>query len=137
MEVSNYQKQYISDKRLVYSCQYHVIFCPKYRRSVLKDDIARRAKELLLSKETEYNYKIIEMEVMPDHIHLLLDINPKIGVYPILTKIKGYLSHTLREEFPILKSKLPCLWTHSNFISTVGSVSLETVKNYITNQKGV
>jgi putative transposase len=135
MQVQNNQKQYSTDKRLVYSCQYHVIFCPKYRRSVLKNGIDVRAKELILSKQLEYGYSILDMEIMPDHVHLLIDTNPKIGIYPIVSKIKGLLSHELREEFPQLKSKLPCLWTNSNFISSVGFVNLDTIKEYISNQK--
>lgn len=137
MQLENQSKQYRSDKRLIYSCQYHIIFCPKYRRHVLKDGIDERLKELFNEKQNEYDYTILGMEVMPDHVHLLLDINPKIGVYPVLSKIKGYTSHTLREEFPALKKRLPCLWTNSNFISTCGSVSLEVVKNYILEQKNV
>ena len=135
MQIENNQKQYSTDKRLVYSCQYHVIFCPKYRRSVLKNGIDIRAKKLILSKQLEYGYSILDMEIMPDHVHLLIDTNPKIGIYPIVSKIKGLLSHELREEFPQLKSKLPCLWTNSNFISSVGFVNLETIKEYICNQK--
>lgn len=137
MQLENLNKQYKSDKRLIYSCQYHIIYCPKYRRHVLKDGIDIRLKELISEKQDVYEYTILGMEVMPDHVHLLLDINPKIGIYPVLSKIKGYTSHTLREEFPFLKKKLPCLWTNSNFISTCGSVSLETVKQYIEDQKNV
>jgi putative transposase len=136
MQLENYQKQYRTDKRLIYSCQYHIIFCPKYRRKVLKDGIDERMKQLILEKQEEYEYVVLGMEVMPDHTHLLLDINPKIGVYPVLSKIKGYTSHTLREEFPTLKKRLPCLWTNSNFISTCGAVSLQTVMKYIEDQKG-
>jgi putative transposase len=137
MELENKSKQYKKDKRLVYSCQYHIIFCPKYRRHILKEGVDIKMKNLLEEKQDEYGYQILGMEIMPDHVHLLLDINPKIGVYSIISKIKGYTSHTLREEFPYLKSRLPCLWTNSNFISTCGSVSLETVKNYILDQKNV
>jgi len=72
---------------------------------------------------------------MPDHVHLLIDVSPKIGVWTTVNKIKGYTSNILRKEFPELKSKLPTLWTHSKFISTVGSVTLETVKKYIEEQK--
>ena len=72
---------------------------------------------------------------MPDHVHLLIDVNPKIGVWTTVNKIKGYTSNILRKEFPELKSKLPTLWSHSKFISTVGSVTLETVKKYIEEQK--
>lgn len=137
MQLENFNKQYKSDKRLVYSCQYHIIFCPKYRRHVLKDGIDTRLKELINEKQNDYEYSVLSMEIMPDHVHLLLDINPKIGVYSIISKIKGYTSHSLREEFPSLVKKLPCLWTNSNFISTCGSVGLETVKQYIENQKNV
>ena len=136
MQLENLNKKYKSDKRLIYSCQYHIIFCPKYRRHVLKNGIDIRLKKLLEEKQDGYNYTLLGMEIMSDHVHLLLDINPKIGVYQVISKIKGYTSHQLREEFPELKSKLPCLWTNSNFISTCGSVSLEVVKKYIEDQKG-
>jgi putative transposase len=135
MEIKNKSKDYNSSKHLVYSCQYHVIFCPKYRRKVLTDDIETRLKELILEKQEEYCYKVLDMEVMPDHVHLLLDVNPQIGIVPIVSKIKGHTSRTLREEFPALKSRLPTLWTHSRFISTVGAVTLEVVKRYIEDQK--
>jgi putative transposase len=137
MEVSNPHKQYHSDGDSIYSCIYHIIFCPKYRRSVLTDGIDKRLKELVLQKQDEYGYSVVEQEVMPDHVHLLLDVNPKIGVYHVVSKIKGFTSKTLREEFPVLKSKLPCLWTNSKFISSVGSVTLDVVKQYILDQKGV
>lgn len=136
MQIENPTKKYKSDKRLVYSCQYHVIFCPKYRRKVLKNGIDTRIKELIEEKQNNYNYTVLSIEVMTDHVHLLLDINPRIGVYSVISKIKECTSHQLREEFPELKTKLPCLWTNSNFISTCGSVSLEVVKQYIENQKG-
>jgi len=136
MDIVNLNKEYHTDKEFIFSCQYHIIFCPKYRRSVLQEPIAKRMKELLIEKQQEYEYTILEQEIMPDHVHLLLDVNPKNGVYTIVSKIKGYTSHQLREEFPELKSKLPTLWTHSRFISTVGSVTLEIVKKYIEEQKG-
>jgi len=62
------------------------------------------------------------MEVMPDQVYHLIDVNHKRGVYYIVNRIKGYISHVLREEFPELKRKLPTLWTHSKFISSVGAV---------------
>jgi putative transposase len=77
------------------------------------------------------------MEVMPDHVHLLLDVNPQLGIVKIVGQIKGYTTHTLRKEFPHLKSRLPSLWTRSKFISTVGAITLAVVKQYIEGQKGV
>ncbi len=129
-------KEYKTSSHLTYSCQYHVIFCPKYRRSVLVDPIDTRLKELFLQIAEQYQFSIMEMEVMPDHVHLLIDCNPRFGIVEAVTKLKGITSKTLREEFPVLKRKIPSLWTRSSFISSVGSVSLEVVKQYITDQKG-
>jgi len=137
MEIKNPNKKYHSNSNTVYSCQYHVIFCPKYRRSVLTDNIAARLKELILEKQQELNYEILDMEIMPDHVHLLIDIDPQVGVSHVIAQIKGYTSKVLREEFPELKKRLPTLWTHSKFISSVGSVTLEVVKKYIEEQKNV
>lgn len=136
MEIKQHPKTYHSAKHFVYSCQYHVIFCPKYRRPVLEDDVATALKALVLEKQQEYSYEVLDMEVLSDHVHLLLDVNPKIGIFPIVNKIKGYTSRRLREDFPKLKRRLPTLWTHSKFISSVGAVTLEAVKKYLEEQKG-
>ncbi len=136
MDIVKPVKEYHHTRTLVYSCQYHVVFCPKYRRKVLTPPIDTRLKELLLEKQEEYGYRVPDMEVMPDHVHLLLDVNPQIGIDKIVRQIKGYTAHTIRKEFPRMKSRLPSLWTRSRFISTVGTVSLEVVKRYIEDQKG-
>jgi putative transposase len=137
MELRQVNKTYHTDHSIVYSCQYHVIFCPKYRRKVLTDAVAARMKELVLAKQADYGYTVIEMEVMPDHVHLLLDVDPRVGINVVVGKIKGFTSHELRDEFPWLKKRLPTLWTRSKFISTVGAVTLDVVQQYIENQKGV
>jgi putative transposase len=112
------------------------VFCPKYRRKVLTDGIDERLKELVLQQQDDYGYRVLGMEIMPDHVHLLLDVNPQIGVKSVVSRIKGFTSHTLRNEFPSLKSRLPTLWTRSKFVSTVGSVSISVVMKYIEDQKG-
>jgi putative transposase len=137
MNIQSPSKQYHTDHSIVYSCQYHVIFCPKYRRPVLVNGIDVRLKELILEKQTEYQYLVLGMEIMPDHVHLILDADPRLGISDIIGKIKGYTAHILRQEFPSLKSRLPNLWTRSKFVSSVGTVSLEVVKQYIDNQKNV
>lgn len=137
MEIKQYSKQYKHDNHLVYSCQYHVIFCSKYCRKILNDNIANRLKQLVIEKQTEYFYQVLDMEILLDHVHLLIDVNPKKGVYTIVNMIKGYTSKILREEFPELKKRLPTLWTESKFISSVGAVTLETVKKYIEEQKKI
>ena len=136
IELKNQPKRYYSDHNTVYSCQYHVIFTTKYRRKVLSDIMVEEIKRLIFDKQTEYNYHILEMEVMPDHVHLLIEIHPKDSVRKVISKIKRFLSHELRAKHPELNRKLPTLWTRAMFVSTVGSVSLETVKKYIELQKG-
>jgi len=134
MELRQATKPYHTDHSIVYSC---VIFCPKYRRKVLNEVLAARLKELIRAKQEDYGYTIIEMEVLPDHVHLLLDVDPRKGSNGIVGKIKGFTSHELREEYPWLKKRLPTLWTRSKFISTVGAVTLDVVQRYIEQQKNV
>jgi putative transposase len=128
--------KYKSNNNVVYSCKYHVVWCPKYRRSVLINGVDARLKELI--KETVHlHVEIIELEVMPDHVHLLMEVDPQFGVHRAVKQIKGYSSRILREEFPWLKSRLPSLWTNSYFVSTVGGAPLSVIRQYIENQKNV
>jgi|SoiMethySBSTD1v2_1073268.scaffolds.fasta_scaffold992052_1 REP-associated tyrosine transposase len=136
MELAQSNKPYHSNHSIVYSCQYHVIFCPKYRRKVLLPPLDTRLKALILEKQETYGYAVLGMEVMPDHVHLLLDVNPQIGIAKIVGQIKGYTAHMLRTEYPWLKKRLPSLWTRSKFVSSVGAVTLEMVQRYIESQKG-
>lgn len=127
--------KYRTTETTVYCCRYHIIFCPKYRRKVLREPIAERFKQIVMSMQEEQNFYVLGMEVMPDHVHMLLDIDPTIGVNVVVARIKGKTAHILNREFPELTRKLPTLWTRSKFIATVGSVSLEVVKKYIEGQK--
>lgn len=136
LEIQQTNKMYRTGHSIVYSCQYHVIWCTKYRRTVIDTPaVENRLKELILEKQIEYEYIVMAMEIMPDHVHLILDVNPQLGVVSVVGKIKGYTSNMIRSEFPKVKSRIPSLWTRSKFISTVGTVSLETVKKYIEDQK--
>jgi putative transposase len=136
LKVEQPHKEYHTSAHLVYSCQYHVIFCPKYRRKILTNEIYNRLVEIFVEVAEKHQFKIIEQEIMPDHVHLLIDVNPRFGIMQALTKLKAVSSRTLRKEFPSLKTRLPSLWTRSAFISSVGAVTLEVVKRYIEQQKG-
>lgn len=128
---------YKSNNKVVYSCKYHVVWCPKYRRKVLVDGIDARLKELIVQACNDINAELIEMEIMPDHVHLLMEVDPQHGINRAVRHIKGFSSHILRKEFPMLKSRLPTLWTNSYFVSTVGGAPLTVIKQYIENQKNV
>ena len=125
-----------SNHNVVYICRYHVIFCPKYRRKVLTPPIDERLKTMLAEQIERWGQELIEMEVMPDHVHLLVGCDPQFGIHRLIKLLKGYSSHALRAEFPSLKRRLPSLWTNSYFVATVGGVTLETLKRYVENQKG-
>jgi putative transposase len=126
-----------SNRNVVYSCKYHVVFCPKYRRAVLVPPIDGRLKEVIREVCADAKSELVQMEVMPDHVHLLLDCDPQFGINRLARSIKGRSSHVLRSEFPKLKSQLPSLWTGSYFVATVGGAPLSVIKRYIENQKGV
>ncbi|WHY88731.1 IS200/IS605 family transposase [Neobacillus novalis] len=129
--------QYKSNNNVVYSCKYHVVWCPKYRRSVLINGVDERLKSIIFEVAEETRSDVIEMEIMPDHVHLLVECDPQFGINKLIRMMKGRSSRYLRSEFPWLKSRIPSLWTNSYFVSTVGGTTLEVVKQYIENQKGV
>lgn len=129
--------EYKSNNNVVYSCKYHVVWCPKYRRKVLVDGVDARLKELIDEICHELRIDVIEMEIMPDHVHLLIEVEPQFGIHKAVKQIKGRTSRILRQEFIWLRSRLPSLWTNSYFVSTVGGVPLSVIKQYIENQKNV
>lgn len=135
--MSTYSIEYKSNNNVVYSCKYHVIWCPKYRRSVLADGIDTRLEEIIHAVCNELTAEVIELEVMPDHVHLLVEVDPQFGIHKLIRRIKGRSSRLLRQEFPALRSRLPSLWTHSYFVSTVGGAPLDVIKPYIEQQKRV
>ena len=112
-----------------------MVWCPKYRRKVLTGGVDARLKELLLEYAADLSVDILEMEIMPDHVHILMEVAPQFGIHKAVKSLKGYTSKILREEFPYLRTKMPTLWTNSYFVSTVGGAPLEVIKQYIENQK--
>ena len=135
--MSEYKIKYKSNNNIVYSCKYHVVWAPKYRRPVLIDEVDERLKTIIKEVGEETSSEIIEMEIMPDHVHLLVEVDPQFGIHHLVKLIKSRSSNLLRNEFPWLKKKLPCLWTNSYFVSTVGGAPLEVIKQYIEQQKGL
>lgn len=127
--------EYRSNHNVTYVCRYHVVFCPKYRRKVLMLPIDERLKTILMEQIERWGQELIEMEVMPDHGHLLVGCDPQFGIHRLIKLLKGYSSHPLRQEYPALKRRLPSLWTNSYSCATVGGVTLETVKRYVESQK--
>ena len=130
-------KDYKSNNNVVYSSKYHVVWTPKYRRPVLQNNIAVRLEEVLRETCDKYQAEIIAVEIMPGHVHLLVEVDPQFGIHRLVKNLKGVSSRLLRQEFPYLKSRLPTLWTNSYFVSTVGGAPLSVIKQYVENQKDV
>ena len=126
--------RYQSTRKSVYSTRYHVIWCPKYRRRVLGGRVEARLKQLIGQGVIECGGQVIELETMPDHVHLLLEVAPTVPLSALMQKLTGRTSGQLRAEFPHLR-RLPAVWFPSWLVSTVGGAPLEVVRGYVENQK--
>lgn len=125
-----YSREHTSVHRL----HYHYIWCPKYRKPILKDGVKTQLLSLVQEKVNELDLEIKKLAIKPDHVHLFIEGHPKLPPNKIIQQIKGYTSHELRDEFDF---GLPSLWTRSYFVSSTGQVSEEIVEQYIENQTGV
>ena len=121
----------------VYSLQYHLVWCTKYRKQVLKNGIDAECKKMLYELAEEYKFKILAMEVMPDHIHLLLDCKPQFFISDMIKIMKGNLARQLFLSHPELKQELwgGHLWNPSYCAVTVSDRSRDQVMAYIEGQK--
>ncbi len=124
-----------TNANIAFQCAYHVVWCPKYRRKVIGGRMEQRLKDIIVEVIEEKGAWLIEMETMPDHVHLLVEVDPQLGVHKLVKAIKGRSSRLLRQEFPWLKSRLPTLWTNSYFVATVGGAPLSVIKRYVESQK--
>ena len=102
---------------------------------MLSEEVAPRLKALVADVARETASDVLELAVMPDHVHLLCEVDPQFGIAKFVRLVKGRTSHHLRREFPQLRSRLPTLWTNSWFVATVGGAPLAVIKRYIEQQK--
>ena len=129
---------YVRKKGIIYKNQFHVIFCPKYRRKVLVDGIDTRLKEILYDEAKKMNVDIKALEVMPDHVHILFDAPPQINLANFVNAYKSASSRLLKKNFLQQLEPYywkPYFWSNSYFIGSVSDESFKTVQNYIDNQK--
>ena len=121
----------------VYSLQYHIAWCTKFRKKVLLDGIDNEIKDYLNDLAKEYSFSIMAMEVMPDHIHILVDCKPQFFPSDLIKILKGNTARWLFMKHPELKKQLwgGHLWNPSYCIVTVSDRSYDQVKQYIDSQK--
>ena len=121
----------------VYSIQYHIVWCVKYRHKILTPIKEKKLKELLYKIAEDNKFIISEINGDLDHIHLLIECSPQHYIPDIIKALKGVSARLLMKEFPQLKSKLwgGHLWNPSYFIATVSENTEEQIRNYIKSQK--
>jgi putative transposase len=102
---------------------------------VLVPPIDSRLKTIIMETIEPWGQEFVEMEVMPDHVHILVGCDPQCGIHRLVKHIKATSSRYLRQEFPHLKGRLPSLWTNRYFLATTGGVSLQTLKRSVEGQK--
>lgn len=134
--MENDDKRYIFKDGLVYKNQFHVIFCPKYKRPVLVNGVDTRLKEILYEEAESLNVTIKEINIMPDYVHMLIEFDPRIMLHKVIKHMKANSSKKLRSEFPELVRKLPCLWTRHYFSCTDGCFNKNDILKYVDSQKG-
>ena len=129
---------YHSTSHCKYLIQYHIIWCPKFRFSVFKGDIENALKQILQKICDAYNYHIKALEVMPDHIHIFVDVPQTVAPCDVARTLKSISAIELFKVFPQLKqfyARCGVLWSRGYFVSTVGYISEAAVMKYIEEQK--
>ena len=123
----------VFNRNYVYQTAYHVVWCPKYRRSVLTGAVADSLRLLLTEVCNENGWVILSLEIQPDHIHLFVSIPPSKAVSDAVKKLKGTTARKLFLQHPDLKKQLRDghLWSPSYYVGTAGKVSAETIRQYI------
>ena len=125
----------VKGRGYVYSIQYHIVWCVKYRRDVLNGQVAIKLKELLIQISKDNGFQILEMNIEEDHIHMLISIPPKYSVSQIMGYLKGKSSLMIFDRHANLKYKYGNrhFWARGYFVDTVGR-NKKAIKAYIQNQ---
>jgi putative transposase len=126
-----------NNRHVVHSCQYQVVWCPKYRRKVLIEGVETRLEKILREVVTEAEGEILDLVILPDQVRTLVQVDPQYGIVKLIRNMKGQSSRLLREEFAWLRSRLPTLWTNSYFVASVGGAEITAIEEYVKNQKNV
>lgn len=129
--------EHLSSKNSKHKLGYHIIFCPKYRKQVFDQVISIKVKEILAQTCVANNWIIHSIEVMPDHVHLFIQVGPEESLVSIVRCLKSVSAVYIFEKFSSLKKQKfwgSGLWSKGTYYATIGSVSAESIKKYIEGQ---
>jgi putative transposase len=128
--------EYQRDEHRVHLIVYHLVWCLKRRKAVLGESIAKACQALIEQKCAEKDWKMLELAMQPDHIHLFVRVWPTDSAADVVQACKGLTAHSLRKKYAVLR-RLPSLWTSSYCASTAGNVSQEIIQPSIAAQQGM
>ncbi len=139
MNNKNRIKDAVYTKRYVYNLHFHLIWCTKYRNQVFTiDELSNEMKEILLDVASDNEIEIEKVEVMPDHIHLLIGFPPRKSAVDVIKTLKGRSAFIFLKKHPeIRKAKFwgGHLWSSSYYLGSLGNMSKLVVEQYISDQK--
>jgi len=121
----------------VYDLKYHLVWVPKYRKMILKGDLAKRVREVFSEIAERYEFEIDTMEVKEDHVHLFLSAPPRYSPAGVVQIIKSISAKVAFKEFPEIKKQLwgGEFWSDGYFVRSVGDkVTSEVIRRYIKYQ---
>lgn len=119
-----------------YRLMYHLVWIPKYRKRILKGKLVERLKELFYQCAEVNDWKIEELNIQLDHVHMLIQLKTTVSICKAVQLLKGGSSKKVREEFPELEEFLwgNCFWAEGYFAETVGQIDEAAIRRYIKNQ---
>lgn len=121
----------------VHNLYYHIVWIPKYRRHVLDGKVGERVAQVIIDVAAKYGYVVDELKVNPDHIHLLVKLEPRQVLPDVVRTLKSLTARALFEEFSGIKQYLwnGSLWASGYCVNTVGGLDLEAVRHYIREEQ--
>lgn len=132
------QKKYWSGVHTKHRMLYHIVWIPKYRKRVLNGEIAKRVRELIVECAEINHWRIDELNIQKDHVHLVIQLRPDMSVSKVVQLVKGKSSYKIRKEFPNLEEfywgLTNSFWGDGFFVETVGQIDEKKIKEYVRNQ---
>lgn len=123
-----------STENVVFYCKYRVVWCSKYRRKVLVEDVKKRLRELLVEYAAQINVNLIDVTITPESVRITIEVDPRVSVHKAIKFLKAQTSNILRKEYKSLTTRIPTLWTNSYFICTIGHEQSRAIDRFLLAQ---